>query len=281
MGKKRSLDDVLKGVLSFHSETGTEGGYWAFQDRDFISKISPQYGLYADQTVWDANAPLRKGKTLDKSEVFLEGKWLPLPDPMQRDLDYVASSLFQGERRGNREADKRLMKKYGFRIKYSADIMDERFGKGNWHLEDSLTAVTPDGTRWMYGGTPSTEPQRPYGVPENGLTRTTVKWADGLIEQERLSNTLLVVSWSYEGLHVLANGDKLTIYLPDKYGRCKKKVWSGVINLKQYGSFTEHASGLWIHADQIGIKRDVWAEYFFKEYPASLILAKERKPKKT
>jgi hypothetical protein len=28
----------MNGVLTFHSETGTEGGYWAFQDAAFISE---------------------------------------------------------------------------------------------------------------------------------------------------------------------------------------------------------------------------------------------------
>ena len=27
---------TYKGVLVFHSETGTEGGYWAFQDEKFM-----------------------------------------------------------------------------------------------------------------------------------------------------------------------------------------------------------------------------------------------------
>lgn len=29
---------MLKGVCHFHSETGTESGYWAFQDNKFITK---------------------------------------------------------------------------------------------------------------------------------------------------------------------------------------------------------------------------------------------------
>ncbi len=164
------------------------------------------------------------------------------------------------------------MERYGFKIKYAADRMNERHGKGNWHLEDPSTAVTSDGTRWVYGGTPSTEPNRPYGVLQNGLTRATVDWEADVIEQKRLSNTLLVDSWSYEGLHILQNGDQLTIYHPDN----KKEVWSGLINLKQHGLFTEHASGFWIHADQKGIERDVWAEYFFKGYHARLIPVKDQ-----
>ena len=29
----------MKGVLTFHTETGTEGGFWAFQDERFIKQI--------------------------------------------------------------------------------------------------------------------------------------------------------------------------------------------------------------------------------------------------
>ncbi len=262
----------MEGVLFLHSETGTEGGYWAFQNKRFISQTSLLFGVFANQLVWDSNNPGRRGKIQNNAEVFLKGEWLPFPDPMMKDPDHVASSLFKGEGRGDREADKRLMEKYGFRIKYAADKMNERHGEGNWHLENPSIAVTSDGTRWVYGGTPSTEPNRPYGAPQNGLTRATVEWEDGVIEPKRLSNTLLATSWSYEGIHILQNGDYLTIYHPDN----KKEVWSGIINLKQHDLFTEHASGMWIHADQIEIERDVWAEYFFKEYRARLIPAKDQ-----
>jgi hypothetical protein len=79
-------------------------------------------------------------------------------------------------------------------------------------------------------------------------------------------------SWSYEGLHILGERDHLTIYHPES----NDIVWAGRIHLKHYPVFTEHASGLWIHADQIGIERDIWAEYFFKEYPARLVPRKRR-----
>ncbi len=268
---------TLEGILYLYSETGTEGGHWAFQDKRFITLTPPSFGVFANQTVWDSNNPERRGKIQNKNEVFLNGKWLPLPDPMTEDPDYVISSLFHGERRGNHEADKRLMERYGFKIEYAADRMNKRFGKGNWHLEDPSTAdtaVTSDGTRWCYGGTPSTKPERPYGVPQNGLTRTTVKWDDDIVEQERLSNTLLVTNWSYEGLHLLKNGDGLTIYHPQKKDQ---EVWTGIISLHQHKAFTQAASGMWIHADQKGIEREIWAEYFFKGYPARLVPYRKRK----
>ena len=73
--------------------------------------------------------------------------------------------------------------------------------------------------------------------------------------------------WSYEGLHILRDGDQLTIYDPNNIDIT---IWSGIINLKQYDSFKEVAKGYWIHADQIGIDRETWANFFFNEYPATL-----------
>jgi len=259
-------NNSLEGILHLFSETGTEGGHWAFQDKRFITKIPPPFGVFSNQTVWDSNDPARRGQTQDKAEVFLNNEWLPLPDPMQEESDFYVSSLFKGEDRGDHEADKRLMEKYGFKIKYAADRMNEEYGKGNWHLEDPSTAIVPDGTRVHYGGTPPTQPDRPYGIPANGLTKVTVKWDDGIVDQARLSNTLLATSWSYDGLHCLSDGDQLTIYHPES----KNEVWSGVINLKRHKLFTEHSQGLYIHADQIDVDRETWSGYFFNEYPAKL-----------
>ena len=73
--------------------------------------------------------------------------------------------------------------------------------------------------------------------------------------------------WSYEGLHVLENGDQLTIFSKDHGG----VVWSGVIRLKQHPLFTESARGMWIHTDQEGIDRNVWARWFMEGYPATLV----------
>lgn len=74
--------------------------------------------------------------------------------------------------------------------------------------------------------------------------------------------------WSYEGLHILENGDRLTIFSPDNPARI---VWSGVISLRPHPLFTESVFGCWIHADQEGVDRETWATYFFEEYPAELI----------
>ena len=81
--------------------------------------------------------------------------------------------------------------------------------------------------------------------------------------------------WSYDGLHVLKNGDKLTIYSKENK---TKIVWAGAIKLKEYRLFTESASGMWIHADQEGIERKIWAGWFFEQYPAAF--EKDAKPQK-
>lgn len=91
--------------------------------------------------VYDKNNPKRKGKILKNIEILKDGLSLPYPDPMTNDPDYYASSLFCGENRGNREADKRLMKKYGFKIKYAAERMNERHGKNGLRKEIDISIV--------------------------------------------------------------------------------------------------------------------------------------------
>ncbi len=80
--------------------------------------------------------------------------------------------------------------------------------------------------------------------------------------------------WSYAGLHILEDGDELTIY--DKNDH-KKIIWSGIIHLKFYPVFTESAYNFWIHSDQFGVERNVWAKWFINEYPAKLVKAKNKK----
>lgn len=44
----------MKGILIFHSETGTEGGYWAFQDAEFMNLPAPdQHRCTRCSRVWD------------------------------------------------------------------------------------------------------------------------------------------------------------------------------------------------------------------------------------
>jgi len=159
--------DTLKGVCCFHSETGTEGGYWAFQDSRFITKnvLRPycrKCGKYLEPQKYEN---LKITKVLPLNQEVIDGK-----EP----------------------------------------------------------------------------PECPEGQHEREVGD----------------------SWSYKGLHILENGDRLTIYSPENPTEI---VWQGIISLRQYPLFTEDASGYWIHADQEGIARETWAAYFFKEYPAKLI----------
>ena len=165
-------NSTLEGILFLYSETGTEGGYWAFQDSLYIQKNIP---------------------------------------------------------RG-------YCKKCGFYLKeQSGPIKVER------------VTILDEET-----------------IQEYNLTRK-IKEKPNCINNNHKED--IFDSWDYRGLHVLENGDNLTIYHPENHS----EIWSGVINLKQHDLFSEHASGLWIHADQIGIDREIWAEYFFKEYSAKLI----------
>ena len=84
--------------------------------------------------------------------------------------------------------------------------------------------------------------------------------------------------WSYDGLHILKDEDRLTIYSKESP---TKVVWSGIIKLRQYPLFSESVSNMWIHADQKGISRKKWAKWFLEEHPAKLILAESEKNKKT
>lgn len=75
-------------------------------------------------------------------------------------------------------------------------------------------------------------------------------------------------SWSYEGLHILQNGDILIIYSKETPTDI---IWTGVIKLRTYPLFTESTAGMWIHADQEGVCRHTWTKWFLEEYPAKLI----------
>ncbi len=162
-----SSKETLEGVLFLYSETGTEGGFWAFQDSCFIYQNKTRYSCKKCHLYWD------------------------------KDKDPLRHPVFEKQ--------------------------------------------------------------------------TSDNWPDFCSSDDHQFELVSQESWSYEGLHCIKDGDHLTIYLPDT----KNEVWSGVIQLKQHNLFTEDARGFWIHADQVGIERDVWAKYFFNEYPAKLVLSKQ------
>jgi hypothetical protein len=67
--------------------------------------------------------------------------------------------------------------------------------------------------------------------------------------------------WSYEGLHIIQSGDRLTVY-GDAQGEV---LWHGTVTLHPYPPFTETAHGQWIHADIEGLKREDYARWFLDQ----------------
>ena len=160
------MEEEYNGVIFLFSETGTEGGYWSFQDENYISHNEPRgfckkCGLYL--------------KNINGSYKTKE------------QLDDIIS----------------LLEKEQFSLICDSDKHEEDIGD----------------------------------------------------------------VWDYKGLYFLKNGDQLVIYSKDK----SEIVWEGDINLKEYPLFIEHADGLWIHNDQIGIDRELWSSFFFKNLPSKLI----------
>ena len=167
--KDNGSKSILEGVCCFHSETGTDGGYWAFQETQYIQK-SVGHG-YCNKC----------------------GKWLRKQD-----------GAIQVQR---------------------VNPIDEEF------LNTGGLSERPD-------------------CPNN-------------THEEEIGD-----AWDYKGLRILENGNRLTIYSKDNPNEV---VWSGIVKLRQHPLFTEDAYGLWIHADQEGIDREIWARWFFDEHPATLV----------
>lgn len=247
-----------KGKLFFFENKGPKDGYWALQDLDFISYQKPKFGLNSNQKVWDINKEKKTGTVIEQTEVLIDGNWLELPDPICNDEDYRISSLLNGEGKGNLEADKRLMKRYNFKLKYIEERLNEMYEKNSWHYKEYPSKIIlQDGSELHLGITPTSVPSRPYGITENGLTKSTIKWENNNIEYNRLSTTLLIESWDMKGLRFLENGDTLTIYKENE----TSIAWSGKLNFDNS------------HPRQPQIKEmnfENWNEFFNKNYLAKL-----------
>ena len=110
--------------------------------------------------------------------------------------------------------------KYNFRIKYAIQRLNEKYGINNWKFDKNLpNIILKDGTQVHFGETPDTEPSRPYGISQNGLTRVKVEWSDGTIENNCLSSSLLVEKWDFKGLHFLK--DNIIRFIKKQNNNCK------------------------------------------------------------
>lgn len=243
-----------------------EGGCLAIQDSKYINLNDPTFGVTGNTKVWDKNDNLRFGWT-SNPEIFLNNTWLPLPDPIYKDPDYLKSSL-NIERKGDLLADKVISERYNLKIKYVDDILNEKFGVDNWKYNNTKETeiVLENGEVISIGYSPISEPRRPYGIPQDALTRVTVKWDDGVIETERLSNTLLVEGWSYEGLNVLKETDFLKVYEPDT----REVICEGQINQIPLIVFSQTRKGHFKHINRNNDNISNWEKYFDERYLAEL-----------
>ncbi len=251
----------LKGKLHLHSEQGMEGGYLSLIDIKFIDFKVPIHGLQENRKVYDSKYGLRNGIT-SNPEMLLKGSWIPLRDPMLDDPDYRISSLWLGEERGDFEADKRLMKKYRFKLFYTEDKANQTYGVGNWKFTKPYSEIQLNsGEIIMMGGTPESSPSRPYSIPTSDLVRVTVEWSDGTIEEKRLSNSLYIESWSYEGLHRLNEDDFIKVLEPSS----EEIICQGIVNKIPLRIFSQTLEG---HFNQDTLN---WRNFFRQGYIAEVI----------
>jgi hypothetical protein len=254
-------EKILEGKLLCYSEQGMEGGYLSIQDKNFISLTIPTFGITADQKVWDKNDNNKSGLTTN-AEVLINDNWLQLPDPICKEDDYRISSLFRGELRGNKDADKRLSEKYNFKIKYSIERLNETYGQGNWKIDRELpNVILKDGTLLHFGDTPTTIPSRPYGIPQFAKTRVTVNWSDGNIEEKVSSDNLLVEQSDYKGLHMLKSNDILRVLDPIT----KNVICEGQLDKIPLNVFSQTKKGHFEQDDS-----SIWEQYFSDNYYAEL-----------
>lgn len=256
----------LKGKLTTYSEQGMEGGVLCFQESSHIklTDITSPFALYENCKVWDKEDAKRIG-LMTNLELFIEGEWKSYIDPITKDEDYKISSLYCGELKGNKDADKRLAEKYNFKIKYSVERLNDSYGQGNWRIVGSLpNVILKDGTKVHFGDSPSTFPQRPYGIPQDAQTRVSVKWSNGIIENKKLTKELLIEAWDFAGLHQLKETDFLKVFSKDT----ESVVYEGLINEIPLRLFSHSFKG---HFDQIRNDRSkTWETYFTEKYNAEL-----------
>jgi hypothetical protein len=203
----------MKGILTFHSETGTEGGYWAFQDEKFMGIPAP-----------DVFKCINCGRIWDKSKQTEEPK-----------------------------------------VSFS------------YWIERGPKDKSPEGYRYLSGymgyDRPQDLPEAPPKEDKNSLNNV---WTHALNEITRKCYEnghegweLLHPNgtWSYEGLHVLENGDSIRVY--DKNDPTKL-IWEGIVELDKFTVFKDDYEGWWIHNQPKNMKLEEWAKWFLEEWPATL-----------
>lgn len=257
-------EKILVGKLLTYTDQGMEGGVLCIQDLNHItlSEMTSPYGI-DNRKVWDKNDISRFGTTTNPEFLF-DKNWVDYVDPITKDEDYKISSLYCGELNGDFDADKRLSKKYNFRIKYSIERLNEAYGVGNWEVGNSSpNVILKDGTKVYFGDSPTTIPQRPYGIPHDVQTRVSVNWNDGVTEHKKMTKELLVESWDFKGMNQLNETDYLKVYALDS----EKIICEGQINEIPLSLFSHTSKG---HFEQIKDRSTDWEKYFNENYHAEL-----------
>lgn len=154
-------------------------------------------------------------------------------------------------------------------------LQDSRFidyVKPEWGLFEDTEVVDPDNLGRVGIVAAATGEN---GAPFTSSTGRVVidaliNWRDGTTEL-RKSDTLLVESWSYDGLVLLRNEDELTIFDKDTP---EKVVWHGLVKLISHDEETVGPTLLHpfrLHHDQVSVDQNEWANWFFRDSPAQLI----------
>jgi hypothetical protein len=253
---------TIKGRLLFYTEQGMEGGYLSLQEESLINLINVDspYHFGESRKVWDEKNVDRYGLT-SNAEILVSDNWISYYDPILKDEDYKISSLYCGEIKGDLEADTRLSKKYNFRFKYSEERLNENYGIGNWSIDKNLpNIILKDGSKLHFSDSPTTEPQRPYGIPQDGKVHVTVEWNDGTIDHKKPVSELLIERWDYKGLYTLKDEDILTVY----NSVTKLKIVESRVNQIPLKTFSNTLEG---HFDKVHLH---WRKYFEENYSAEV-----------
>jgi hypothetical protein len=197
---------TYKGVLLFHSETGTEGGYWAMQDEKFMGLV--------DESTMNTYTCSRCGSVWDKTRN---------PEEPKPSFLYWDDNTAQGHG-GYRSYDE----PHPEMLDGSPGSLDE-----SWNRQRNSIALE---------------------CYKNGHAEWELLYPDG--------------TWSYEGLHVLKDGDTLTVYADETRSEVR---WSGTVKLTPQPLFTTDVANMWVHSlPDVGMTPDEWGEMFFKELPCTL-----------
>lgn len=96
------------GRLHFFSETGTEGGYYAFQDMESIDYVKSEWAIFKGRTVYDPDDPMRSGKVVESyTSAGSEIKTSKIGD-----ISFMTVEWQEGEQEQFRRSDSVLVEKW-------------------------------------------------------------------------------------------------------------------------------------------------------------------------